>query len=73
MSTASKALKQGPIKDRERVRQKQEEKDRLYAEREQTREQKLRAAEYEMQKALRDKYSKVQEVSSDPHNNPPKN
>ncbi|CAN6609279.1 protein Pet117p, mitochondrial [Trichomonascus vanleenenianus] len=49
------ALHQGPIKDRERVRLREEKK--------QTEQQKQRSAEYELQKQLREEYSKVQDVS----------
>lgn len=67
------SLHQGPIRDRERVRMKREaEAAALEAAKGQpvdltlTEAQKARAAEYELQKELRDRYAKVQAVSKGP-------
>lgn len=67
------SLHQGPIRDQERVRMKREaENAALAAAKDQpvqltlTETQKARAAEYELQKELRDQYSKVQQVSKGP-------
>lgn len=56
------ALHQGPIKDRERLRLKAEQK--TLSESQLTAVQERRVSEYELQKKLQDEYSKVQDVSN---------
>lgn len=57
------ALHQGPIRDRERLRLKAEQKSQ--AEPQLTAVQERRVSEYELQKKLQEEYSKVQDVSKD--------
>lgn len=63
------ALHQGPIKDMQRVQLKKQLAN-ADAENKQTQAQKVRQNEYELQKSLREQYSKVQNVSESPGNRP---